>query len=508
MRALASGGRGRWAGLVAGVLLLLVANGRWIVAPAAWLALPGWLVFVERSRPGRGLTTAFCMWLGVFLVAWRGIVPAPGWLYVAITGSYALVYFVPLVVHRLVATRLNSVAATLVFPFSWVGVEFVFQRWITPYGSWMSLAYSQTGQLALLQVAALAGTAGISFLVTWLAAALAVGLRPVRRADRVDRGGRRWSPLAVWAAVLAAVVGWGGVRLQRAPDDLAGVRTASIMPSAPLLDDLEGALAPLRRGGTLGQQLVGEVAAKAGALDEDLFRRTVREARAGARIVAWTETAGRVVARDETAFLERGADIAAAESVTLVLAFGVWRPGATPPFQNKIAAIGSDGSIAWRYEKSHPIVGPESPLIVPGEGRLRSLPTAAGKLSAVICHDLDFPELLRQAAAEQIGLVVGPSHDWALITDIHARMARLRAIEFGFSLLRPTLDGRTLAVDPWGRTRAAVDHAGDAVVAHVPVLHVGTVYGALGDWLGWLTIPGLVVMVVITARRTRSKSSS
>lgn len=488
---------GRWVWLAAGVGLLAVANGRWIVPLASWLGLLGWLVFVERSRPAVGLTIAFTAWLGVFLLAWWGIVPAPGWLYVAITGTYALVYFLPVAAHRLVVPHLGGLTSSLVFPLAWVGIEFVFQRWITPYGSWMSIAYSQTGHLALLQVVAVTGPSGLSFLVTWAASSMAVVLRP-------DRDGRQWVPLGVWALVLLTAVGWGQARLLRAPDDLAGIRTASLVPSGQLLGDLEDALAPVRLGDAVADGLVDEVAARASILNDDLLRRTVREARAGAHLVAWSETAGRVLAEDEAALLARGGRIAAEEGVILVLAYGVWHPGGAPPLQNKVAAIGPDGSIAWQYEKSHPIVGPESPLVRAGDGRVRSIRSPAGEVAAVICHDLDFPELLRQAAGEEVGLVVGPSYDWAVITDIHARMAHLRAIESGFSLLRPTYNGRTLAVDPWGRTRASVDHPDDAVVAHVPMVHLGTVYGSLGDWLGWASLVGFVILTALAARSMAS----
>lgn len=491
--------RRRWIWLLAGAGLLLVSNGRWIVTLAAWLALPGWLVFVDRSRPGRGLAIAFLAWLAVFLVAWRGIVPAPGWLYAAITGTYALVYFVPVAAHRLVASRLAGAAATLVFPLAWVGVEMVFQRWGTPYGSWFSLAYSQT-DLALLQATAVAGTAAVSFLVTWLASSIAVAL------GREPRG-RRWTALAPWAAVLALALAWGEVRLLRAPDDLTGVRTASIVPAGALLGDLEEALAPIRLGEAVERGLVDDVVDRAATLNEDLLRRTAREARAGAEIVAWSETAGRVLAEDEAALLERASRVAEEWGATLVLAYGVWRPGADPPLRNVVTAIGPDGAIAWDYEKSHPIVGPESPLVDAGEGRIRSLRTPAGSVGAVICHDLDFPRLLRQAADEGIGLVVGPSYDWTLITDIHARMARVRAVESGFSLLRPTYNGRTLAVDAWGRIRASVDHPDDVVVAHVPVVRVGTLYGALGDWLGWVGLVGFAALVVAAAARRGRRGS-
>ncbi|MDH3732196.1 MAG: hypothetical protein OEU54_01635 [Gemmatimonadota bacterium] len=479
--------------LAAGAALLLVSNGRWMVAAAVWLALPCWLVYVDRSPRWRGLGMAFLVWTTVFLVAWQGLVPAPGWIYVAIVVAYALAYFLAIVAHRLVASRLTGVAATLVFPLAWVSVEFAFQRWVTPYGSWLSVAYSQT-DLALLQATSVGGAAAVSFLITWFAGSAALALR----------GDRRWRPMLPCVAAVATVLVWGQFRLARAPHDVEGIRTASLVPSPALAAELDGTMA----GVSLHERPVGDVLADVGsqaaALNEDLLRRTEREARAGARVVAWSETAGRVFPEGEAELLRRASAIAAAERAALVLAYGVWTPGGSPPLRNAVTAIRPDGTVAWTYEKAHPIVGPESPLMDPGSGRIESIDLPSGSLGAAICHDLDFPRLLRQAARDETDLIVGPSADWPIITDMHARMARLRAIEFGFSLVRPTQTGRTLAVDPWGRIHASVDHATDVVVAHVPVGGVSTVYGATGDWLGWAALGGLLSLLYRARRGTSS----
>jgi len=486
---------GPWIWLALGVGLLLVSNGRWIVAPAAWLALPGWLLFVDRSHARWGLPIAFAAWLGVFLVAWRGIVPAPGWLYVAITGSYAVVYFIPIAIHRGIARRLGPVAATLVFPSAWTGIEMVFQRWITPYGSWFSIAYSQSAE-PLLQVAALAGTAGITFLITWLASALAVALE--RRAESVRPGG-----LLSWAAVLVVALVFGEVRLMHAGSGPAPIRTASILPDARLMAGLDEAMAAVSLDQPLDAEHRDEIVRRAEELNDDLLARTAREAAAGARIVAWSETAGRVLATREEALLERARRLAADRRVALLVAYGVWTPGAHPPLRNEVVAIEPDGRQAWVYEKSHPIVGPESPFVAAGDGEVHVLRASGARIAAVICHDLDFPTLLRRAARVKADLVVAPSDDWPLITDLHARMARMRAVESGFALLRPTRGGRTLAADAWGRIHASVDQPDDAVVAELPVGRVATPYAALGDWLGWGSLAGLLSLVVLAARPRR-----
>ncbi len=488
---------GRLGWLLVGVALLLVANGRWIIGPAAWLAPIGWLVFLERSRTWPGLAIAFVLYTLVYFAIWRGIIPAPGLLYFLVAGIYAIAYFLPLALHRLLAPRLVGFRATLIFPLAWVGIEFIFHRWITPYGSWVSLAYTQTEFSSLLQIASLTGTAGISFLMVWFAAIAAVLLRPD---DEMEQG---WIAAAAYLLVLAAVLAFGHYRLSRPLPDQKLVRTAGIVPSPVLMDDLEHVLAPIRRGEPASDSLLDTIADLAGRLNDDLFERSRREARAGARLIAWSETAGRIIAIDEQRFLDRAARLAAEEAAYIVVAYGVWNPGTQPPFANRVAAIAPSGRVAWDYDKAHPIIGAESYFMNAGDGIVRSLDTPFGRISAVICHDLDFPALLGQAARQEIGLMIGPAADWQAITPLHANMSILRSIEAGFSLLRPTSGGRSLATDARGRAVAIVDYADDAMVAHLRAAPVRTLYGLVGDLFAWLCLAGMMALAALAVLRPR-----
>jgi apolipoprotein N-acyltransferase len=414
-----------------------------------------------------------------------------------IAGIYAIVYFLPFALHRTLAGKFAGLEATLVFPSAWVGIELIFHRWITPYGSWFSLAYTQTDFLPLLQLAAITGAAGISFLITWFAAVVAWSLNPERSAVQRVRAATSYG------LVLFCVLVFGQLRLDGREADAAPVRVAGIVPSPQLMTELEAALAPVRRGEPVTESELATITSIAERLNDDLFVRTAREARAGARLVAWSETAGRVMQNDEPELLERAGQLAAAEEVDLLIAYGVWIPDGRPPFENKVVAVSAAGDLAWEYRKANPIVGAESSFTGPGDGVVRRLETEYGAVGAVICHDLDFAPLLRQANRAGIGLIVGPSADWAAITPLHAEMAVLRSIESGFSLLRPTSTGRSIASDTRGRTLAAIDYADDAMVAYVRTVPVNTLYGLLGDFFAWLCLVTFLVLsgLAVVARR-------
>src|SRR6185295_13961994 len=71
-------------------------------------------------------------------------------------------------IDRFGTATLNGLSSTLIFPATWVAVEFLRSRF-TPSASWGSIAYTQYGYLPLMQVAAFVGIWGLTFLVAWFA---------------------------------------------------------------------------------------------------------------------------------------------------------------------------------------------------------------------------------------------------------------------------------------------------------------------------------------------------
>ena len=100
---------------------------------------------------------------------------------------------------------------------------------------------------------------------------------------------------------------------------------------------------------------------------------------------------------------------------------------------------------------------------------------------------------------------------WEEMGPMHAAMATFRAVENGVVVVRQEDQGRSMAVDSYGRTLATADHfAGERILqVDVPVASsVTTVYPQLGDMVGDLAQPGLLVMAVwaiIAGRRTKKK---
>jgi apolipoprotein N-acyltransferase len=470
--------------LLAAALLVPISNGRCSVPAAAWLAPLFLLRYLRTQRPLRGLAIVYGLFLAAFPVQWSSIVPLEGVGYWLFALGFQLVYLMPFAIDRYLAPRIRGFASTLVFPVAWTSLEYVVCQF-SPYTSWGSIAYTQFGNLPLLQLLSVTGLYGVTFLMCWFAS---VGSWAWGHASHLQDA---YKGLMIYGAVLALVLVLGGIRLEVFPASDETVRVASLTVDPGAARRAWN----VRRDGTKPRVLEA-VRRDTRALHDALLERSAAEARAGARLVFWSELNALVLKDDEGALIERGRDLARREAIYLGMALGTITPGQWL-MQNRLVVVDPAGELVASYYKARPVPGdPES-------GASDTIPIVAtpfGKLALGICYDLDFPGLIRQAGQAHADLMIVPALDWASIDPGHTRMALFRAIENGFSLVRQTDHGLSAAADHQGRMLAAMDYftTSDRVMrAHVPTHGVRTVYARIGDVFAWGCIVALCVFAVM-----------
>jgi apolipoprotein N-acyltransferase len=95
--------------------------------------------------------------------------------------------------------------------------------------------------------------------------------------------------------------------------------------------------------------------------------------------------------------------------------------------------------------------------------------------------------------------IVAVANDWKAIDSLQLQVHAWRAIEIGAPLVRAAGSGFSAAIDPWGRVRGVAslfDASDGAMIAHVPMAHVPTIYARAGDWLGWLCVSGTLFTII------------
>jgi apolipoprotein N-acyltransferase len=438
------------------------------------------------------MLVAYLVTLGAFVLGNWNLIPSV--LFYPIAALLSLLALLPYLADRLLAQRLPGLLATLVFPLTYTVHDYLLA--LGPYGTWFSLAYTQYGNLPVLQLLSVTGLWGVTFLVAWLApVVLYIWDR------RVDwRGVRRGTLL--YAGVLAFILMGGGLRLAYFPPSGATVPIAGISPSpALMLSESQTAQAISNfYAGRVTQADLDRYRQLFARLDDDLFTRSLEQAQAGAKIIAWTETGAPILKEDEPALIARGQRFAQQQSVYLDMGIAVVMT--QPPYlADETVLLDPAGALVWQYQKAHPIPGME--MFPPGNGIVPVVQTPYGRLANVICFDADFQSLLRVPA----DLMLVPSNDWPAIDPLHSQMATFRAIENGYSLLRSTSNGLSLAVDYEGRVIAATDFYStdnQVIVAYLPEHGVRTLYTVVGDLFAWLALAALLALAAVAiGRRSR-----
>jgi len=196
-----------------------------------------------------------------------------------------------------------------------------------------------------------------------------------------------------------------------------------------------------------------------------------------------------------------------------ITAGGVWlvaglnRIGLPTP-RNVAIVFAPDGSKVLEYDKIHLVPGHEDAYI-PGE-KLGSLPTAPGPWAVVVCRDLIVPELGPRLSRAGARLVFAPAWDFVADGPLESRVARLRAVEGGFALVRAAKQGVVTVSDAYGRARLAVStSSATEVLEVVPVVpgSASTLCARAGDWFGQACVAGaglLLIALGVRAIRTAS----
>lgn len=467
-----------WWLLASGALLGVLSANRWSIPELAWIAQAPLLAHAALHRARRDRAWLALTVFVTALASTAKVITAP------IPWAMALVFAAPAAVSIYLGMVLFS---WLVRRVAWGRAVVAFSAasavvdWLTftqsPLGTWNMAVNSQLDNLALLQALALGGVSTLSWLFAWSNATAALAL-----AAPADTSRRR--PLAIFAAMALLSYGCGFARLE-------GTQPGAPIRAAAVTTDV-------------GPSPAGMPSEEALRHNEDqLFARSARAVALGARLVVWNEAATLVAPAREAALVERGRAFARDHGVELVLAYATLLAERPPRFDNQYRWFDARGVELERYRKHRPVPGEGS---VAGTDPLRALDRPWGRAAGAICYDFDFPELGLALGRLGVGLAVVPSSDWRGVDPSHGQVARLRAIESGFSVLRPVRHATTFAFDAYGRTLAARPPRSEGelfVVAELPTAHVATPYQRFGDWPVALAIASLLALTLESFVRSR-----
>jgi len=473
--------------LLLGLAMLFLSGGDQPVWIAIWLAPVFILRFFRDTNVIKALLIVLPGMVVVDLIADRGMTPFPSFkilLFYTVMGvGFSLI---PYLVDRIFRHWLPVGLRIFLFPSLAIVIPFV----LGSYGTWGAKA-NGLDDLALLQLVSITGTSGISFLIYWLAA--------VVNEIWEQRGNRklvRNLSLSL-LMVLVLVYGFGLIRLRTDYQPEKFILAAGIVHDQSLRNELITAFTRLVRSDPKNSGETADIRQSMKSMFSKLLSDSVAMAESGFEMAVWCEGAVLLFDEDEQQMLRLAAEKAREKRIFLGISIAVYQsqnrsktPGIQPLFKNRLILISPQGKIEWEYAKGILVPGMEAAITIPGD-RIMKISRSSPKITGAICYELDFPHHIRQAVRLNADLLLGPSNDWEAIKNTHARMARLRAIETGISLLRPANGGVSIAVDPYGRILSLLDNTiyeGAPLTAAIPLSPVPTIYSVLGNYFGWVCV--------------------
>jgi apolipoprotein N-acyltransferase len=517
-----------WLTALAAGLLLAAAFPNfagWKLAGAAWMA-PALLMFAAQNKSGGerfwiGYGAGLAFWL--VSLYWLLLMPAPvfnvlGWL--ALSAYLALF---PAVWTGLTGDlddakfhRPSSWSGRLAWSLSgaaiWVALEMLRARLLGGF-PWNFMAVSQFEMTPLIQFASVTGVYGISFLIVWTSLSLFSAVKMIFR-----------KPAArfLWLAeivppfiAVAAVFGWGQIKLAERTPAASTLRVTLIQPSIP-----QTLIWDERANSNRFQQLL-ELSEAALAQRPDLL--------------LWPESA--VPELNETTYTA---------ITNLVCRHHLWlifnaddvvpRPPATNELDNDVfnAAFLLDpaGHFAGVYHKQQLVIFGEYIPLARWLPFLKWLTPITGSFAAgnapaqfhigaiqaapLICFEDTFPSLARAAARRDTDFLVNLTNDgwfgdsaeqWQ-----HMANALFRTVENRLPLVRCCNNGVTCWVDASGRVRKILRNSTGsiygvgAMTIELPLSpHQPTFYNRHGDWFGWSCVGATALFLAERIWRRRRR---
>lgn len=404
-----------------------------------------------------------------YLVTVATLIPA-----IIFTIALPLIFAVIMVLTRWIIAKTNSWYAIFAFPvfitaFEWIMLMF------SPDGSAASIAYSQSDFLPLIQIAAVTGILGITFIVSFIPSALAMGWH-----FRKEK--RKLIPLTLIASVLIfPVLLYGFIRI-------SNIHKAAKTPvGLVVLDEKSHKMSHLDFQNEL--EHTKDYALEIGKL-----------ATQGAKLIVLPERAINVNKETAAATVDILSNCARQNQVGIVAGYTNFK---NETAHNSALVIDDKGNVLMDYDKIHLVNGLETEF-VPGK-KLGLFTFWNSQAGTAICKDLDFPEYIKQYGINKAVFLCVPAWDFVVDDWLHSRMAILRGVENGLSEVRTARQGRLTISDPYGKVNAEADCSNGkttALTGQISLYRIDTIYTQYGDWFGLTNlIAALTFLLLLIIKR-------
>lgn len=464
---------------LSGVMLLLSfpPYGVW---PLAWVAFAPYLFAQYRLLPRKwsslAPTIALLLWLGPFLARLFGTEFGPFFTYLGVLIAI-LIYFANR--ERPFIERTGYRWFILQGVINWVGSEMIRATIIPLVATSAFIGYTQAAQAWVTQPVSIFSVYGLNLVIMLVNFALAQGAmawfdRRWQPEDVVPvdgRATRNW--LVITGGILVVWVGISLVILSGAPQDPQTVRVAALQPNytKPAFQD--------------------EVVTSQMRFDD--FAGWARQAaQQGAQIIYTPEMAFNFDPQVEYTAEFRA--LAEETGAYILINYTIVKEG--EDFRNEAVLLSPSGEFSDPYAKNH---APPGEPLSPTAGAYPVYDTPLGRLAAMICHDGNYTDVARKLTRNGAQLIGAGINEFGGFGEQYWTNITFRALENRTAMVVTSRATGSAIIDPHGRQMALnlnPDGEQTVLISDVSLGSGNTPFLYLGDWLGWLSLAGLVFFVV------------
>ena len=396
----------------------------------------------------------------------------------------AILYFLPYMIDRLVYPKLKKInfVPTLTFPII-VTAMFFLSSLEGPFDGGSAKGVFVYGPQIFKQIASVTGMWSFIFIYSWLASIINFSWENKFSWKKIQKY------FLAYIITIIFIYSYGLIKISSSKNHKA--ETVKIAAVVLLPED----------GKPVSMEEVFKYK-KVSNYDETISKienLTEIAASNDAKIVSFQEFAIVINEENRSRLLQKFKEIAIENNIYLSVSYAyVVKEGKG---KNLHLLIDTEGNFLLDYQKRF-LWGfgdhGETAVFWKGAEVIQSTETPYGQIGISICRDMNFSRFIRQAAKQNVDIMLSPSYDYPRSTK---PSYTLRSIEYGFSFVRPTYNGVSFVEDYNGKVlkQMNMDDAGNGIMyLDVPTKGVKTVYSVIGDLLGWFCVLGALLLIIFS----------
>ena len=383
---------------------------------------------------------------------------------------FSIINIIPFIIDNIFYDKISKWKSALVFPLSVAICEFLFA--FCPLANFNIYAFAVRENVQFLQIISLFGCYFLSFVIALFSSVLDYTINLYSEEKIISKF------IYFYALIILFIYFFGLIRLL-IPEEKGTYNIASsIGMSQYLYTNDEESVLPI-------EEYINYI--------NDTI---IRAKYSNCSIMTYAEEAFAIMDTNRTDIIKQVKELAKNNKIFVLLPLDTCED--EEHNKNEAILISDEGDILYNYQKQHLIPYIEKDYYE-DMGKVEVIDTTLGKITTVICYDINFPDFLNSLSREHFDLLLVPSWDWDGIAEFHSNEIRYKAIEGGFNVVKNTANGIVLSCDMKGRTLSyyiGKDCEDYFIINTVNKKGIKTLYSYIGFSFNYLYILALVCILI------------